>query len=252
MAASSGIAALRGPLAPPVAESTTPATSDKPRKQILDEVDSIKREIESAVKTLEKIDTGRRKAEANRAEAGKGRVQVDELKKRIASLGEEVKEMQQPPPGDELYPTFFRRKTDATKTLTDLAKKLEKVDKHLKRAADTIPTTAASVADAHSAAVPIAATTAPAEEQNNKGVTSLLGWSLFGSKKKSASRESLASTTPAAPPAANPPKEKGQETRETADDQGTDSDAEDSDEEEDKSDRENSDDNDDVVSGKKD
>ncbi|UJR09957.1 hypothetical protein I4U23_014181 [Adineta vaga] len=196
MAAPSAIAAgLLGPAAPPTTTSTTSETTEKTREQILDEIEKLKQEAESAVKVLGKIDTGGRKAVENRDAAVKGRAQIDDLKKRIESHQQELKDMKEPPPTDPLYRTFFKRRTDAGKILANLTKKVDQTDKHLKRSTDTIPSTTATSTDA-----PAAST----EGENSRGLGALLGKLPFG-KSKSASKESLVPTTPATAAAPPPP-----------------------------------------------
>ncbi|CAF1418005.1 unnamed protein product [Adineta ricciae] len=235
MATSSAIAAgLRGPAAPP----TTVSTADRTREQILADVEKLNQEGESAVKVLKNIDTGRKKAAENRDAATKGRIQIDDLKKRIDTHLKEVKEMQEPPTTDPMHNTFYRKKADASKLLTNLTKKLDQVDKNLKKLVDTIPSTAGAATPA-----------APAESENSKGLGALLDRFPFGSRKKSASRESLATSSPAAtttaaaPVAEKPVEGTGQETSKKTTEEQDDEDEEGSDEEDD--------DDEDVVSDKK-
>ena len=145
-----------------------------------------------------------------------------------------------------MHNTFYRKKADASKLLANLNKKLDQVDKNLKKLADTIPSTAGAATPVPPAAA--ATPAAPAESENSKGLGALLDRLPFGSRKKSASRESLATPSPAATTTAaaasavaeKPVEGTGQETpKKTTEEQ----DEEGSDEEDD--------DDEDVVSDKK-
>ncbi len=86
MAATTGLTpAILGPLAPQPASAAAAAAAPaaisstvKTMKQLMDEIDQAKIDVETVIKPLEKLDTGRKKAAAHRDEAVKGRIKIRE------------------------------------------------------------------------------------------------------------------------------------------------------------------------------
>ncbi|CAF1326156.1 unnamed protein product [Adineta steineri] len=232
-------AALLNPIAPPAAEPTAPVISGKTMQQLLSEIDQLKIDVEASSKVLEKIDTGRRKGAANRERSVEGRTKVKDLTERLINLQNQVHATTRAPDSKEPVRTFDKTKQNAVKALNNLSNKLNNVDKHLERATGPMPVTTAPPTDVQPAATPAA----PAEE-NTKGLRSLVSKLPFGNRNKSASKESLAPTTPAVPAPSKPVEETGHETPKTPKDEAIEDDDDVVGESEDE-------DDDDVVSDKK-
>jgi hypothetical protein len=242
MAATTGIgSAILGPLAPPpsngAVSASTPATpsSAKTMQQLMNEIDETRMLVESNTKTLEKIDTGRKKAATNRDRSLEGRTQIRDLTERVVNLQRQMEGMTKD--SDKNWPakSFDKTKQNALKTLTNLSTKLNHADKHLERATGTVPITTAPTTDTQSAPVPAATT----EGENTKGLGSLMRKLPFR-KKRAATPEVPVTTTQTVPAPLKPADEtKKAPTDEVASDEG-----EEDEESED-------DDDDDVISDKK-
>ena len=99
MAASGGIgAALVGALGPPATQPATTTTAEatvpaKALQTLMSEIDVLKPEVESANKRLEKIDLSKKKIDEHRAEAIKGRTEIQTFRQRIDDLDKQLKAM---------------------------------------------------------------------------------------------------------------------------------------------------------------
>ena len=257
MATTTGISSvLMGPLAPAtadtVATTTTteaaPSSSVKSMEQLLQEIDQIKTEVESAVKTLEKIDTGRRKAAANRDRSIEGRTQVKALTQRVVSLQQQMNEMKIDNNPNWTSKKLDKKRRTALKTLSGLSNKLNHVDKHLEKATGTTtaPTDSESVAASRTAT-----------EENTKKIAALVRRPLLNAENEASSRES---PDPSKPPSAatrsnfvDRADDTGQESKKggiASDTEEQEEEEEDEDEEEQEEESDDEDD-DDAVSDKK-
>ena len=160
----------------------------------MNEVDQIKAEVEANTKTLEKIDTGKKKAAANRDQSLEGRVKVRDLSHRLVNLQKQLDTITKE--SDPTWPakTFDKTKQSALKTLKTLSGKLDHADKHLERATGPapIPTTAPPAEGQADAGAPAA--------PNPKGIAALMGEvPLVGERKQEATVEVPESTIPRPP-----------------------------------------------------
>jgi len=241
--------ALLGPLAPPPVGTT--ATSAKTMQHLLNEIDTAKMDVESAARKLEKIDTGRRKGAANRDQSVEGRTQIRDLRERVVNLQRQMDAMTKTTDPNWPISTFDKTKRNALKTITNLSNKLNQVDKHLEKATGATPVPAAPPVDTQSTATPANAQpavvpVAPVAEENTRGIGAFISKLPFGGKKKSASKESLASTAQAVPAPSTSAKETGDGVQKATKDEEA---HEDDDDVEEGSDAD--DDDDDVVSDRK-
>ncbi|CAM4767496.1 unnamed protein product [Rotaria magnacalcarata] len=264
MAASTGIAsALLGPLAPlplasPAAKPDVTPTS-KTMEELLAEIEALKTEVSTATKTLEKIETSKKKASANRERSVEGRTQVRDLTERVNNLQKQMDAMTKD--SDPSYPgkKFEKSKKSALKTLTSLGKDLTQVDKHLEKGITAaVPVSTALSGDVKSTAAsgadqPVAAPRASPEKENSKGVKALIKKTLPFRNKKKKSPDSAA-PSPAKPTDeihnAEQKKSNGQVPSEHEEDDDNDDNDDDEEEEDDQEEEQDSDD-DDVVAAKK-
>ena len=154
MASTDGISsALAGVIVPPsknvIADTTTeaaaaapttttvttevPASDTQSMEQLLKETNLLKTEVERSAKTLEKIDTGRKKAAANRDRSIEGRQEIQGFNERIDDLRQQMNAMTKD--SDPNFPSrqFDKSKRSTLKILSTLSEKLNKVDKHLEK-----------------------------------------------------------------------------------------------------------------------
>ena len=201
MAAPTGIAAgLLGPLASSAAPlaaaptTTTASSSATTMQQLLNEMDQLKREVEASTSALNKIDTGKKHAAANRDQCLEGRTKVRDLTERVVHLQKQLDSMHKDT--DPTWPakTFDKTKKDRLKVLKGLSEKLNSTDKRLEKATGpvSIPAAAPSAGDQTDAS----ASTVP----NTKGIAALIGeLPLVGERKPEATPE-VPETTTAVPP----------------------------------------------------
>jgi hypothetical protein len=182
---------------PPPA-STAGAPPVKAMKDLMNEIDQARKDIEAEAKILEKIDTGRKKALTNRDRSVEGRTKIRELTERVANLRTQMDAMTKE--SDPTWPakTFDKTKKNALKTLTSLSSKLEHADKHLERATGTLPstTTAPLVTDTQSTITPATAPLASTEGEHTKGIGALASTAPLDGRRKLPSSESPTLTTP--------------------------------------------------------
>lgn len=255
MAATTGIAgALATPLAATTA-STVPAPATaapaKTMEKLLSEIDDAKKAIEDGVKPLEKLDTGRKKAAANRDEAVKGQTKIRELNERVVNLHKQMDTMTKETDPNFPVKSFDKAKKNALKTLSNLTHKLEQADKHLEKATNTsalnvAPLTGTQPTETLATA---AATTTSTEGENTKGVGSLLSKLPF-TKKRAKSKEPPAAATTTPQTAATPAQAADGTTTKTTKDKVA-SDEEEYDDDDVEEEEEEGTDDDDVVSDKK-
>ncbi|CAF3309504.1 unnamed protein product [Rotaria socialis] len=266
MAASAGIAsALLGPLAPvPLASPAAAAKTDvtptakKTMEELLAEIETLKTEVSTATKTLEKIETSKKKASANRERSVEGRTQVRDLTERVSNLQKQMDAMTKD--SDPSYPgkKFEKSRKSALKTLTSLGKDLTQVDKHLEKGITAaLPVSTASPADVQSTAAsgvdqPVAAPRASPEKENSKGVAALIKRLPLGKKKKKKKSLDSAAPSPAKPTDEIHNTEQKKSTGQVPSEHEEDADdGDDDDEEEDGQEEEQDSDDDDVVAVKK-
>ena len=183
-------------LPPPASTAGAPAV--KTMKDLMSEIDQAKKDIEAEAKILEKIDTGRKKAAANRDRSVEGRTKIRELTERVTNLRTQMEAMTKE--SDPSWPakTFDKTKKNALKTLTSLSSKLGHADKHLERATGTLSatTTAPLVTDTQSTVPPATAPLAPTEGEHAKGIAALASTAPLEGRRKLPSNESPTITTP--------------------------------------------------------
>jgi uncharacterized phage infection (PIP) family protein YhgE len=221
MAATTGSASAL--LVPPSAAPT----SVKTMEQLMSEIDQAKKDIETETKALEKIDTGRKKAAANRDRSVEGRTKIRQLTEHVATLKQQMEFMTSE--SDPKWPvkTFDKTKKAALKTLENLTHKLEHADKHLEKVTKTIPaTTAPLTTDTQSAAAAPIATT---EGENTKGLGALLSRDPITGRKSSTATELPAISTSAKLVDETAPKTTKREVASDEDDDGEEEDDDDDD-----------------------
>jgi hypothetical protein len=254
MATTTGIASgLLVPGAPPsTSTETATATAPSPAKtmeQLMNEIDETKKLVETAAKNWEKLDLGRKKIEANRAQAIQGRTEIHGLKERVLNLQKQVDAATQA--ADPTPKTFDKRKKNAQKALSNLSSKLDHAEKHLEKATGSAPVMTVPVAGASSTTTPAsgqpaAAPTTTTEAENTKGLRGFIG-RLPLTKKKSTSKEALNTTTQPAPATAplKPVDDAAQKTKKDA------VASRDQEEEEEEEEEDEGSDDDDVISDNK-
>lgn len=259
MAAPTGIAAAivnplaattANPAAPVVPPVPTAPAATKTMGQLLNEIDELKKAVDEGLKPYEKLDTGRKKAAANRDEAVKGQTKVRELNERTVALQKQMEAMTKD--SDLTFPgkSFDGAKKNALKSISKLSDKLEQVDKRLEKATNV---SALAPAPVTAPTQPTAtATTTSTDGENTKGVGSLLSKLPF-TKKRSTSKETPAATTTTTPTpqaVATPAATTGDTIPKTTKDKVPSDEEDDDDDVEEGEDEEGTDD-DDVISDKK-
>jgi prefoldin subunit 5 len=149
----------------------------KTMQQLLNEINQVKNDVEASIKTLKRIDTGRKKAAANRDRSVEGRTQIRNLNERINDLQNRMGQMTKE--SDPTWPakTFDKSKQDALKTLSSLSNKLNQLDRHLEKATGAT----------HDNTQPVLASTESAEGENTKGIGALVRRLSFDDTKKKTS-----------------------------------------------------------------
>lgn len=173
MAASTSIAsALLGPLA-----STAPVAS-RTTQQLVDDVATIKKEIETKTKELNKLETSKKKIEANRDKALAGRNELQTLLDRVINLQKEIDAMTKDSDANVSQKDFDKKKRSAVKSLADLINQVHKADQHLTKITGTT-------------SIPEPTTTAERITETDKGIGALIAENPLGREtKKETPRES--------------------------------------------------------------
>ena len=180
MAAESGIAsAIVAATSSPTASAVEPTVTDgsaRMMKDLVDEINQLKTEIESTAKTLKKLDSSRKKAAANKDAAMEGQNKVRIFKERLISLQKEMDAMTKDKDPSSTQKAFDKAKQSQIKTLNSLSNGLQQTEKHLEKVINAAATKQAQ---------PYPTEAQPATTDNSKGIAALVKPTPISDQKQS-------------------------------------------------------------------
>jgi hypothetical protein len=175
-----------GPFAsPPPRPRVGTAISSRSMQQLLNQIDEVKIDIETRIRTLKQIDIGSKKVVANRDRSLEGRIQIKNLIEHIINLQKQMNVMTKESDPNWPTKTFDKSKQNALEILSNLLNQLNQLDKHLEKATGTIPTAI------YANAQPIST-----EDRNSKGIEAFSRPFPYDNTKKTASSTTDIRRTP--------------------------------------------------------